>query len=306
MDPVFAVALMFACEACDALAKPGIAHPFAIDAAWRPRCDDRRPLHIEADPWPAAGELRRDRFTRDCTEVEFVRAFVAAAGGLAAGEVFVAGVAARRYGRGISAVRQQEFVGTVDGFSYRYSFAGADGATWKINASVESPALTSHLAGTALAPSLKTERRTQTIACEAWRARCELISHRVGSDVALPYFTVVFDTANPQGNLCVDGSPSVKLVTRGEVVASGEAAPAGSLRSCLGARSQAALERLAAAPSAIYDVGDGAKVEVDTVGLRQALALGRFLQASGRSRGAAMADFQAEAQVLLDAAGVPN
>lgn len=306
MDPLFAVALLFACEACDALAKPGIAHPFAIDAAWRPRCDGKPALHIQADPWPAAGELRRDRFTRDCAEVEFVRAFVVADGGFAAGEFFVTGVAARQYGRGVSTVRQHEFVGRVDGFSYRYTLTQSDGGTWKINASVETPAVTSHLAGTALAPPLKTERRTQTIGCEAWRARCELISHRVGSDVALPYFTVVFDTANPQGNLCVDGSPSVKLLTQGEVVAGGEGAPAGSLRSCLGIRSQAALERLAAAPSAVYDVGDGAKVEVDTMGLRQALALGRFLLASGPARGAAMADFQAEAQVLLDAGGVPN
>jgi hypothetical protein len=306
MDAVFAVALVFACEACDALAKPGIAHPFAIDAAWRPRCEGRPSLYIEADPWPAAGELRRDRFTRDCAEVEFVRAFVAVDGGFTAAELFVGGVAARQYGRGVSTVRQHEFVGRVDDFSYRYALAQGDGGTWKINASIETPAVTSHLAGTALAPSLKTERRTQSIACEAWRARCELISHRVGSDVALPYFTVVFDKANPQGNLCVDGSPSVKLVTQGETVASGEAAPAGSLRACLGARSQAALERLAAAPSATYDVGDGAKVEVDTTGLRQAVALGRFLLASGAARGAAMADFQAEAKVLLDAAGVPN
>lgn len=299
--------LLTACEACDALAKGGVVHPFAIDAAWRPKCEGKASVFVERDAWPSAGEMRVDRFTRDCADVSFRRAFVAADGGFADGELFVAGVIERTFGRSVTTIRQQEFLGTVDGFSYRYQVTG-EGDAAKVSASVEGPRITSHLVSTVLAPASRVVPRVQTIACETWRGRCEIISHRVGSDVALPYFTITFDRANPEGNLCVvaSGAAPVTLSVADDAVVERATPPAGALRSCLGERSGEAIARLARGQTARYDGGESA-VELETAGLSQAAALARYLLARVvPAPRAAAAPVEARAKALLEAGAIPN
>lgn len=306
MDLFLSLALIAACEACDELAKPGPAHPFAIDAAWRPKCDDTAMRFVEADPWPNAGEVRRDAFTRDCAAVELTRVFLAADGGFAPGELFVGARIERKVGRGSTVIRQQEFLGAAGGASYRYH-ATADGQ--KVLASVEAAKMTSHLVSTVLAPAVRVKGAAQSVTCEVWRARCEVMSLRVGDAVPLPYFTIAFDRANPDGMLCVDASEgAVTLSADGVPVVEGAAAPAGSASVCLGERSSAAIAALGRA-RAISVRARGPAVALEAQGLGEAAALARFLLVHAvlaDERAAAARKLGEKAEVLLDEASVPN
>src|SRR5262245_5072675 len=135
MSILFAAGLIVACEACDELAKSGVAHPFAIGASWRPKCDAAAAKFIDGDPWPRAGETRRDAFTGDCADVLLTRVFLSA-GGFAPDEVFAGSLIERKVGRGLTIIRQQEFVGQAGAYSYRYRFTD-DGQ--RVVGSVEGP-----------------------------------------------------------------------------------------------------------------------------------------------------------------------
>jgi hypothetical protein len=317
MDMLFAVALLAACEACDELAKSGPAHPFAINAGWRPKCDVADARFVEADPWPHAGEVRRDQFTRDCADVLLTRVFLDAGDGFAADEMFAGSLIERKVGRGVTAIRQQEFVGRAGPFSYRYSF-GADGQ--KVSASIESPLMTSHLVSIALAPAVRVNGgAVQSISCEVWRARCEVLTRRTADDVAMPFFTVQFDEAHPDGNVCIDVPPEASVVVRAgdTAVVDGLKAPAGSYNACLGDASRAALDRMAKARRVSYRVtrapGDEATPwdsgELATAGLSEAVGLARFLLEQAvlaDTRRVKAQKLRAEAEVLLDGAAIPN
>lgn len=311
MSVFLSLALLTACEACDELARPGAAHPFAIDAAWRPKCDARAARFVEDDPWPKAGEIRRDVFTRDCAEVLLTRVFLDAGDGFAPGELFVGARIERKIGRGSTPIRQQEFLGASGGFSYRYHVT-ADGQ--KVLGSVEAAMMTSHLVSTVMAPAVRVKGGAQSVMCEVWRRRCEIMSRRVGEDVVLPFFTIAFDEAHPGGLLCIDASDGVAVTLRAdaEVVVDGATAPAGSASTCLGERSERAIEALTRAQAISYRAQGGAassEAALEAQGLGQAVALGRFLLGA-----AALSDARAkraeklhdEAEVLLDGAGVPN
>jgi hypothetical protein len=307
MHAAFALILLASCEACDELAKAGVAHPFAIDASWRPKCDAAAARTIAADPWPKAGELRRDSFTRDCAQVELTRAFMAAPGGLADDELLAVSRIERKFGRGSTVIRQREFIGALGGASYRYAFS-ADGQ--KITGSVETPRITSHLVSTVLAPALRAKTSVQSVACELWRAQCEIVSRRVGGDVPLPYFTVRFATAHPEGMLCFDVPEGASVTVRADaaLLIEGLSAERGSATACLSEASRSALDLMARARVIHYGAG-GFEAELDGAGLGAALALGRFLLKSAvlAPRRAALADNLArEAEVLLDAPAVTN
>jgi hypothetical protein len=317
MDVLFAIALMAACEACDELAKSGPAHPFAISAGWRPKCDAAEAQFVEADPWPRAGEVRRDRFTRDCADVWLTRVFLDADGGFTADEMFAGALIERKLGRGTTQIRQQEFVGRVGSFSYRYSL-GADGQ--KISAAIEAPLMTSHLVSMALAPAVRVNGgAVQSVSCEVWRARCEVLTRRAPDDVALPFFTVQFDKAHPGGDVCIDvphGS-AVSVRAGDAVVAEGLRAPAGAYNACLGDGSRVALETIARAQRVAYRVtrapGDEATswdaAELATAGLGEAVGLARFLLEQAvlaDTRRVKALKLRGEAEVLLDGAAIPN
>jgi hypothetical protein len=317
MDMLFAVALLAACEACDELAKSGPAHPFAISAGWRPKCDAAETRFVEADPWPRAGEVRRDQFTRDCAEISLTRVFLDAGGGFMGGEMFVGSLIERKVGRGVTAIRQQEFVGRAGSFSYRYSL-GADGQ--RVSASIEAPLMTSHLVSLALAPAVRVKGgAVQSISCEVWRARCEVLTRRAPDDAALPFFTVQFDKAHPSGNVCIDvpHGASVSLRADDAVVVDGLKAPAGAHNACLGDASRAALDVMGKARRVGYVVtrapGDDAtawdSAELATAGLNEAAGLARFLLEQAvlaDTRHARAGKLRAEAEVLLDGAAIPN
>jgi hypothetical protein len=316
MDVLFAVALM-ACEACDELAKSGPAHPFAISAGWRPKCDAAEARFVEADPWPRAGEVRRDRFTRDCADVWLTRVFLDAGGGFTADELFVGASIERKLGRGATQIRQQEFVGRVASFSYRYSLA-ADGQ--KVSAAIEAPLMTSHLVSMALAPAVRVNGgAVQSVSCEVWRARCEVLTRRAPDDVAMPFFTVQLDKTHPKGNVCIDvpyGS-TVTLRADDAVVVDRLSAPAGAYNACLGDASPAALEAIAKAQRIGYRVtrapGDEATPwdaeDLPTAGLGEAVGLARFLLEQAvlaDTRRVKALKLRGEAEVLLDGAAIPN
>jgi len=316
MDVLFAIALL-ACEACDELAKSGPAHPFAISAGWRPKCDAAEARYVEADPWPQAGEVRRERFTRDCADIWLTRVFLDADGGLTPDEMFVGALIERKLGRGATQIRQQEFVGRVGSFSYRYALA-ADGQ--KISAAIEAPLMTSHLVAMALAPAVRVNGgAVQSVSCEVWRARCEVLTRRGPDDVAMPFFTVQFDKAHPGGDVCIDvphGS-AVSVRAGDAVIADGLKALPGAYNACLGDGSRAALEAIAKAPRVSYRVtrapGDAATpwdvAELPTVGLSEAVGLARFLLEQAilaDTRRVKALKLRGEAEVLLDAASIPN
>jgi hypothetical protein len=316
MDVLFAVALM-ACEACDELAKSGPAHPFAISAGWRPKCDAAEARFVEADPWPRAGEVRRDRFTRDCADVWLTRVFLDVGGGFTPDEMFVGALIERKLGRGATQIRQQEFVGRLGSLSYRYS-VGADGQ--KLSATIEAPLMTSHLVSMALAPAVRVNgSAVQSISCEVWRARCEVLTRRSPDDVAMPFFTVQFDKAHPNGNVCIDVPPGSTVSVRAgdAVVVDGLKAPAGSYNACLGDASHAALEamaktrrvshRVTRAPGEEATLWDAA--ELATAGLSEAVGLARFLLEQAvlaDTRRVKALKLRGEAEVLLDGAAIPN
>lgn len=317
MDVLFAVALLAACEACDELAKSGPAHPFAINAGWRPKCDAAVARFVEADPWPRAGEVRRDQFTRDCADVSLTRVFLDAGDGFMGGEMFVGSLIERKVGRGVTAIRQQEFVGRAGSFSYRYTLS-ADGQ--KVSASIEAPPMTSHLVSLALAPAARVKGgAVQSISCEVWRARCEVLTRRAPDDVALPFFTVLFDEAHRHGNVCIDvpHGASVEVRAGDVVVVDGLKAPAGAYNACLGDASRAALDTMSKARSVGYRVrrapGDDATAwdtaELATAGLNEAAGLAQFLLEQAvlaDTRHARAGKLRAEAEVLLDGAAIPN
>lgn len=317
MDILFAVALLAACEACDELAKTGPAHPFAISASWRPVCDAAQARFVEADPWPRAGEVRRDQFTRDCADVSLTRVFLDAEGGFAADEMFVGALIERKVGRGVTAIRQQEFVGRAGAFSYRYSIA-ADGQ--KVTAAVEAPVMTSHLVSMALAPAVRvTGGAVQSIACEVWRGRCEVLTRRAADDAAMPFFTVQFDKAHPDGNVCIDVPHGASVAVRADqaLLVDGLKAPAGAYNACLGDASRAVLGVMGDAHRLSYRVtrlpGDAATAwdaaELPTTGLREAAGLARFLLEQtvlADTRAVKALKLRAEAEVLLDGAAIPN
>lgn len=317
MDVLFAVALLAACEACDELAKGGPAHPFAIDAGWRPTCDAAKARFVEADPWPRAGEVRRDQFTRDCADVSLTRVFLDTGGGFMDGEMFVGSLIERKVGRSVSAIRQQEFVGRAGSFGYRYALS-ADGQ--KVSASIEAPPTTSHLVSVALAPAVRVKGgAVQSISCEAWRARCEVFTRRTPDDVALPFFTVQFDRAQPAGNVCIDVPYGASVSVRADdsVVVDGLKAPAGAYNACLRDASRAALDVMSKARRVSYRVtrapGDAATAwdtaELPSAGLNEAAGLARFLLAQAvlaDTRQARAGKLRAEADVLLDGATIPN
>lgn len=316
MDVLFAIALA-ACEACDELAKSGPAHPFAISAGWRPKCDAAEARFVDADLWPRAGEVRRDRFTRDCADVWLTRVFLDVDGGFTPDEMFVGALIERRLGRGATQIRQQEFVGRVGSFSYRYSL-GADGQ--KVSAAIEAPLMTSHLVSMALAPAVRVNGgAVQSVSCEVWRARCEVLTRRAPDDVAMPFFTVQFDRAHPSGNVCVDvpyGS-TVSLRAGDAVIAEGLTAPAGAYNACLGDASRAALETLTKTQRVSYRVtrapGDEATpwdaAELTTKGLSEAVRLAQFLLEQAvlaDTRRVKALKLRSEAEVLLDGTAIPN
>lgn len=319
MGLMLAVALIASCEACDELAKSGVAHPFAIGASWRPKCDASAARFVEADPWPKAGEVRRDAFTRDCADVSLTRVFVRA-DGFTADEFFVGSLIARKVGRGASVIRQQEFVGRAGDFSYRYHFT-ADGQ--RVLGSVEGPKMTSHLVSTVLKSGARASGSVQTISCEIWRGQCELRMKRAVDDVPSSLVTIAFDAAHPSGDVCVDvpppdGNPvSVNLEDGRDRIVDGVQAPAGTARACLGRAAPAALARMEKAGVVTYRVNrDGADevtpwdvVELDARGLAEAVGLARFLLkdavlAPDRARKAEK--LKAEADTLLDGAAIPN
>lgn len=317
MDLLFAVALLAACEACDELAKSGPAHPFAIGAGWRPKCDAAEARFVEADPWPSAGEVRRDRFTRDCADVSLTRVFLDAAGGFMDDERFVASLIERKVGRSATAIRQQEFIGRTGSFSYRYALS-PDGQ--RVTASVEAPLMTSHLVNMALAPAVRVKGgAVQSITCEVWRARCEVLARRAPDDVALPFFTVQFDIAHPAGDVCIDVPHRASVSVRADDLAIVESltASAGSYSACLGDASRAALDTMSKARRVSYHVrrppGDEATAwdtaELATTGLNEAAGLARFLLAQAvlaDTRRARSGKLRVEAEVLLDGAAIPN
>lgn len=317
MDVVFAVALLAACEACDELAKSGPTHPFAFDASWRPKCDAAQTRYVEADPWPRAGEVRRDRFTRDCADVSLTRVFLDAGDGFTAGEVFAAALIERKLGRGVTAVRQQEFVGRSGAYSYRYNFT-TDGQ--KASATIEAPLMTSHLVSMALAPAVRVKGgAVQSISCEVWRAHCEVLTRRAPDDAARPFFAVTFDKAHPDGNVCIDVPHGASVSVRADdaVVVDGLKAPAGSYNACLGDASRAALDVMGQARRISYRVarapGEAATpwdtATLDTAGLNEAAGLARFLLGQAvlaDTRPVLARKLRAEAEVLLDAAAIPN
>lgn len=312
------LAVLVACEACDELATGAAAHPFAIGAGWRPKCDASLSRVIENDPWPAAGEVRRQAFTRDCADVVLTRAFVAVPGGFTDGELFVGSLIEKKVGRGVSTIRQQEFLGRVGGYSYRYH-ATADGQ--RVLASLERPHVTSHLVSTVMAPAAASSRGSvQSITCEVWRARCELVSRRINDDVALPFFTVVFDAARPDGDLCLDApqdaAGGVTVTADAAMIVDGLKASAGSYNVCLADKSPAALAAIGAARLVRYRVNRSPAdrvtpwdtAELDAAGLSEAVDLARFLLREavrggrvdeGRKRAA-------EADLLLAGATIPN
>lgn len=317
MSLFFALVLLTACEACDELATGAAAHPFAIGPAWRPKCDAASSRYVESDPWPEAGEVRRQAFTRDCADVVLTRAFVAADGGFTEGELFAGSLIERKIGRGASIIRQQEFVGRIGTYSYRYH-ATADGQ--RVLASLERPLITSHLVSTAMAPGGAVSGSVQSVTCEVWRARCELVSRRINDDVALPFFTVVFDARRPDGDLCLDApqdaAGGVTMTADAAVVVEGLKAPAGSYNACLGDKSDAALTAMGAARLVRYRVNRAPAdrvtpwdtAELDAAGLAEAVDLARFLLREavrggrvdeGRKRAA-------EADLLLAGATIPN
>lgn len=317
MYPFFALGLFVACEACDELATGAAAHPFAIGAAWRPKCDAASSRYVESDPWPAAGEVRRQAFTRDCADVVLTRAFVAARGGFTEGELFAGALIEKRIGRGVSVIRQQEFLGRIGGYSYRYH-ATADGQ--RILASLERPLITSHLVSTVMAPGPVVPGGVQSVTCEVWRARCELVSRRINDDVALPFFTVVFDARHPDGDLCLDApqdaAGGVTVTADAAVVVEGLKAPSGSYNACLGDKSAAALTAMAAARLVRYRVNRAPADQVapwdtavlDAAGLAEAADLARFLlrEAVGGARMKEGQKRAAEADVLLAGSTIPN
>jgi hypothetical protein len=128
--------------------------------------------------------------------------------------------------------------------------------------------------------------------------------------VPLPYFTVRFATAHPDGLVCVevpDGA-SVTMHADSALVVDELKAARGSATACLGEASQSALDRMAGA-RVIHYSADGIRAELDAAGLGPAIALGRFLlkNAVPASRRARLAeDLAARAQVLLDAPAVTN
>lgn len=281
MNPVLTIFLLAACEVCDALAGGGPAHPFAINPAWVPKCDPASARFIEADPWPAAGEVRRDRFTRDCAAIEMTRVFVPASDGFSGEELFVSASVERKRGRDVLKIPQHEFIGVVGAYSYRYSFSTQGGAQeLRVSGSVETPRVSSHLVSTALAPGARKGVAAQSVTCEAWRRRCELVSRTVGGDVALPFFTVAFDTDHPDGNLCVgvpDGGAAVTITASGKAVVDGLTAAPGSADACLGDASRDALAAFGQAKILRYRVAAGDNAELDATGLAEALDLARFL-----------------------------
>jgi hypothetical protein len=317
MSILFAVALV-ACEACDELAKPGVAHPFAIGTSWRPKCDATQARFVEADPWPEAGEVRRDAFTRDCADVALTRVFVSASG-YTPDEFFVGALVERKVGRGTSAIRAHEFVGQVGGYSYRYHFT-ADGQ--RVLGSVEGPKVTSHLVSTVLKPGVRARGPVQTISCEIWRGQCELLLKRAGDDVPSSLVTMVFDAAHADGDVCFDVPPSdvapVSIALEGrERIADAVRAPAGSARACLGVRSAAAIAKMGEAGWVTYRVNrSGADqatpwdvVELDARGVGEAAGLARFLlkrAVLSEERAGEARKLRAEADSLLAGAQIPN
>lgn len=278
--------LMAACDMCDALDTGANPHPFAISATWAPRCDQAQKRFVAGDPWPKAGEVRRDSFTRECADVVLTRAFVAAGNGLTEGELFVSALVERKRGRDVMVARQHEFIGVTVAHSYRYSFTvSPEGELVRVTGSIEAAKVTSHLVGTVLAPAVRPKTpAAQTIACEAWQRRCELISKPIGGDVALPFFIVQFDKAHPGGNLCVavpavaenEAAPAVRLNTDGVAAVEGARATAGSSSACLGDGSGKALAAIGRANKLSYDA-NGEHIELDTAGLAEAIALGQYL-----------------------------
>lgn len=317
MSLSLALALLVACEACDELATGAAAHPFAIGAAWRPKCDAASVRTVAADPWPVPGEIRRQAFTRDCADVVLTRAFVATDGGFTEGELFAGSLIEKKIGRGVTAIRQQEFLGRVGDFSYRYH-ATADGQ--RILASLERPLITSHLVSTVMASGPAVSGSAQSVTCEVWRKRCELVSRRINDNVALPFFTIVFDARQPDGDLCFDApqdaAGGVTVTADAAVVIDGLKAPAGSYNACLGGKSAAALAAMGKARLVRYRVNRAPDdqvtrwdtAELDASGLAEAADLARFLlrEAVGGARLEEGRKRAAQADALLAGSAIPN
>jgi hypothetical protein len=312
----YSIALVVACEACDELAKSGVAHPFAIDASWRPKCDADAARFVASDPWPRVGEVRRDSFTRDCADISMTRVFLAAPG-LTADELFVGARVEKKLGRGASSIETQEFIGQASGYSYRYHFT-ADGQ--RVVGSVEGPQITSHLVSTALKSPPRGS--LQTVSCEIWRGQCEVLMKRAGDDVPSSPVTIAFDAARPAGDVCLDvppaeGSPVSVSLQRGQVrIVDRARAPAGTARACLGDTAPAALTSMSEADAVTYRVDrpgpEGTPwdvVTLDARGLGPAAELARFLLREAvlrKDRSSAAQKLKAEADILLDGAAIPN
>ena len=98
------------------------------------------PFAIDADPWPKADERRSDEGTSYCQEFNLLRAFVAAPGGFAEGELLAARDMMWRGPRPSKSPRGYFFIGRKNGFIYGYnvqpseSLVGFDIKAWVVRA----------------------------------------------------------------------------------------------------------------------------------------------------------------------------
>lgn len=275
---------------------------------------------IQSDPWPRAGEVRRNKGAMLCKGFEMTRAFVDAPGGFSRGELFVAWDMALRSDKLDVATRRHLFVGAKDGLTYSYAFERSGSGGVRIRGDIVRTAISTPGIELYLQPGLRAaDSESRFVECNRDAGRCDATIWRLSPQVLIEFFSVSFDAKHPRGNVCVFiplsrwDAPPAKINVRadGRLVVDGAIANSRRVYHCLEERSGEMLKTFLGAKELAFEIVRSAMDEalaedrsrLDPRGVGVAVDLARFLYEHGvvgRDRVDTEAKFRAKADALLD------